>query len=416
MNLRLFESKKGWAVFIILCLSIFSLIGWNRYQNFLNYSNSKNLHAKVLAQYIKGNKWVLKLMTSQGQIIYTTSKEDLKDLTFKEVSLYGKSAPCDFLQSLKSCFFITYSFSLLPSTPTPFLSWVDSQHSEVLLTRLYQSLFFASDLPKPWREWSSKLHISHLFAISGLHLGILAWMLYIVFGKPYSFFQARYFTYRNKTFDVGILVVISLFVYACILDFPPAYVRAFAMSALGLLFLWSHIKILSFSFLFLCICVILALFPQFVLNFGFWFSCCGVYFILLFFKYFHTQSKGIYKVFLVAIALNSALFFQMLPISHCVFPTFSIYSLCAIGLSLVFPLFFIISLVAHFLGFGGIFDEGLIWGLNLSLPSKEIFTPLWIIYPYVIFCILALRYRWCYYVTLGIGGVFYIFLVLKMLR
>lgn len=416
MSLKLFESKKGWVVFIGICLVVFSLMGWIRYQNFLTYLGSKNLNAKVLAQYIKGNKWVLKLMTTQGQIIYTTSKEDLKDLTFREVSLYGKSASCDFLQSLKSCFFITYSFSLLPTSPTPFLSWVASQHSDILLTRLYQSLFFASDLPFPWREWSSKLHISHLFAISGLHLGILAWMLYIVFGKPYSFLQARYFTYRNKTFDIGIVVVFSLFVYACILDFPPAYVRAFVMSALGLLFLWSHIKILSFSFLFLCICVILALFPQFTTNFGFWFSVSGVYFILLFFKYFHTQGKGIYKVLLIALALNSALFFQMLPISHCVFPTFSIYSLFAIGLSLVFPLFFILSLLAHFLGVGEIFDEGLKWGLNLSLPSEDFFTPWWVIYPYLLFCILALKYRWSYYATLGIGGVFYVFLVLKILR
>ncbi|VEJ24348.1 DNA transfer protein [Helicobacter cholecystus] len=406
----------GWTIFLGVCVIVFCLMGWMRYQNFLTYIQAKHLNAKVLAQYTKGNKWVLKLITPEGQIIYTTSKEDLKDLTYKELSLYGKSMPCDFIQSLKSCFFVTYSFSLLPTSSTPLLDWVSSQHSDILLTRLYQSLFFATPLPKPWREWSSKLHISHLFAISGLHLGIFAWLLYILLGKPYKFFQARYFTYRNNVFDIGAIVMVILLVYAYILNFPPAYVRAFVMSAVGMLFVWGNIKVLSFHFLFLCVCVILAIFPQFIVNFGFWFSVSGVYFILLFFKYFNAEIKGVYKILLIALLLNSALFFQMLPISHYIFPTFYLYSLCAIILSLIFPLFFILSLFAHLLGIGGVFDEGLSWALDFSLPSKEIFTPFWVFYPYVFFCILALRYRSCYYATLGIGGAFYIFLVLKMLR
>lgn len=139
----------GWTIFLGVCVIVFCLMGWMRYQNFLTYIQAKHLNAKVLAQYTKGNKWVLKLITPEGQIIYTTSKEDLKDLTYKELSLYGKSMPCDFIQSLKSCFFVTYSFSLLPTSSTPLLDWVSSQHSDILLTRLYQSLFFATPLPKP---------------------------------------------------------------------------------------------------------------------------------------------------------------------------------------------------------------------------------------------------------------------------
>lgn len=295
---------------MLICSFLFCAMLGLRYLKYQTYLHSSNLEALVLAQYTKGEKWVLKLRTSEGQILYTTSKEHLKDLTYKKISLYGKSAPCDFLQSLKSCFFITYSFSLLPSTPPPLLTWIENQHSTPLMSKLFQSLFFATTLPKEWRDWSSKLHISHLFAISGLHLGILAWVLYFLLSKPYKFFQSRHFPYRNSAFDLGVIITLILLVYAWILDFPPAFVRAFVMSAVGLLFVWSHIKIVSFSFLLFCMLVILALFPQFLFNFGFWFSVCGVYFILLFFKYFSTQKQGIAKILYLALMLNTFLFFS----------------------------------------------------------------------------------------------------------
>lgn len=386
-----------------------------RYLKYQTYLHSSNLEALVLAQYTKGEKWVLKLRTSEGQILYTTSKEHLKDLTYKKISLYGKSAPCDFLQSLKSCFFITYSFSLLPSTPPPLLTWIENQHSTPLMSKLFQSLFFATTLPKEWRDWSSKLHISHLFAISGLHLGILAWVLYFLLSKPYKFFQSRHFPYRNSAFDLGVIITLILLVYAWILDFPPAFVRAFVMSAVGLLFVWSHIKIVSFSFLLFCMLVILALFPQFLFNFGFWFSVCGVYFILLFFKYFSTQKQGIAKILYLALMLNTFLFFQMLPLSHLIFPIFSPFALCAIALSVIFPLFFIGALLAHLFGVGYVFDDALHWGLSLPMPWADFHTPFYFALPYVLLCILALKYRWSYYATLGFGGVFYAFLMIKML-
>lgn len=414
--MNLFENRRGWIVFFGLCSILFCFMLALNFYRYQTYMHSTNLRAKVLAQYTKGEKLVLKLRTSEGQILYTTSKEDLKDLTHREILLYGKSAPCDFLSSLKSCFFITYSLSLLPRSPTPLLSWVDSQHNDLGIARVYESLFFATTLPKEWREWSSKLHISHLFAISGLHLGILAWVLYLLLEKPYTFFQSRYFTYRNKTFDIGAIVLLCLLAYVWILNFPPALIRAFVMSVVGLIFLWSHIRLLSFSFLLFCVMVILALFPQFMLNFGFWFSVCGVYFILLFFKYFHTQLHGFLKFIYIAVLLNTFLFFQMLPLSHWVFPLFCISSLYAIGLSILFPLFFILALFAHILGVGWIFDGILHQALLWELPAKNISTPLYFALPYLILCILALKYRWSYYATLGLGCVFYVFLVVKMLR
>ncbi|HIY44388.1 MAG TPA: ComEC/Rec2 family competence protein [Candidatus Helicobacter avistercoris] len=414
--MNLFQTRREWLVFGGVCLFLFGLMLLWRFYVFQTYIHSQNLTAKVLAQYIKGDKWVLKLRTIEGQILYTTSREDLRDLTYRDVSLYGKSASCDFLQSLKSCFFITYSLSLLPKTSTPFLSWVQSQHTNPLIAKMYQSLFFATYLPKEYRDLSSALHISHLFAISGLHLGIIACILYFLIGKPYGYFQARYFTYRNRYFDIGLIVILTLFVYAWILDFPPAFVRAFVMSAVGLVFVWSHIKLLSFAFLLLCVGVILGLFPQFLLNFGFWFSVCGVYFILLFFKYFYTQSKGIIKAVYTAFVLNVCLFFQMLPLSHCIFPSFSPYCILAIALSWIFPVFFILALLAHFLGVGWVFDGVLEWAMGLDMRVWSFYTPLPFALLFTLFSILALRYRWSYYLTLGLGGVFYVFLVVKMLR
>ena len=79
-------------------------------------------------------------------------------------------------------------------------------------------------------------------------------------------------------------------------------------------------------------------------------------------------------------------------------------------------MFFILALLAHFLGVGWVFDGVLEWAMGLDMRVWSFYTPLPFALLFTLFSILALRYRWSYYLTLGLGGVFYVFLVVKMLR
>ena len=410
------EGKREWGIFLAFVFSLFALgVGWKYYVFSQIPQKAFEIEAKVLAQYEKNSKTILKLKATNGQIFYTSSKEALKDISNREVLLYGKVYDCHFLQSFKSCYFIAYSISLLPSSPllSPY-HLIQSQHSNPLISKLFESLFFASFLPKEWREIASALHISHLIAISGLHLGILAWALYVLLGKPYEFLQKRYFTYRNRLFDMGVLSGIVLFAYMLFIGTPPAFLRAYVMSVVALGFVYAHLRLLSFSFLLVCSLAIVALFPSLLLSVGFWFSISGVFYIFLFFHYFSFGNSKL-QWLKIAILLNSALFFQMLPLVHYVFGTLSPLSILSIPLSVGFPLWFIVMIVLHCLGLGGVGDRVLEWVLGLRLEVMEIFTPFSLLVFYVCISLLAMRFRSAYYLSLGVGFAFWLFLMTKML-
>ena len=412
------ETKREWGIAFGFLIGIFVLsMAW-RFYVFERYSSQdkQTLQARVLHQYQKNNKWVLKLKTDWGLILYTTSKEHLKNLNNQRILIFGKPAPCSFYQSLKSCFFITFSMDLLPKDwRNIFYELIGSQHQEDLIARFYQTLFLASYLPMELRELASKLKIAHLLAISGLHLGILAFVFYGVLGLIYRFFQARYFTYRNRIFDVGLMVNLLLLAYLFLLDFPPSFVRAYVMSVLGFVFVYCHFALLNFAFLFFCVALILALFPDFIFSLAFWFSVFGVLYIFLFFKYFRFEwiDRKWLKALVIAILLNVVLFFNMLPLTHLFFPSFSLLSFLAIPLSIVFAPLFVLVLGLHLVGLGGSLDSALLWALTFDIKEMRIYSPFWFGLLYIFSSLLAIKSRGFYFLVLGMSVVFCGFLVVK---
>lgn len=419
-SLVFLESKKEWGIaFAIFLLLGICMLAW-RFYSFSEYihKEKQTLQARVLNQYYKNDKWVLKLK-SQGMILYATSRENLKDLQNREIRIFGKPAKCSFYESLKSCFFIIFSFDVLPRDYRFFFyDFIDSQHSSALLSKLYQTLFFATTLPLEWRDLASTLKISHLLAISGLHLGILLGFFYFLLSPIYRFFQARFFTYRNAFFDLSFLSSLLLFFYLILLDFPPSFLRAYVMSVAGFLFAYHYWSLLNFSFLLFCSCLILALFPHYVFSLGFWFSVCGVFYILLFFKHFDfsfSQNK-ILKALAITCSLNVVLFFNMLPLTDWFFPSFSPFSFLSIPLSIVFVPFFILILILHLFRMGGALDSILIKSLDFTPQIWQISTPAWLACFYVLLSLLAIKSPKAYFLALALSLAFCAFLLIKTLQ
>ncbi len=217
----------------------------NLYLEYLNYqkldfSKPTSLDAQILLQYPKTNNqktyFVLKLQ-SKGMIFYTTIKEPLKNLQYRHAHFFGKIKPCSFLESLRSCFFQTFSFSL--TRKQDFKSYlrhlIDSAHENALVSNLYRALFIGDSLNKDLRDKANALGINHLLAISGFHLGILSASVYFLFSLFYTPLQKRYFPYRNAFYDIGVLVWVFMLGYLALLDFLPSFFRAFLMGLLGFL-------------------------------------------------------------------------------------------------------------------------------------------------------------------------------------
>ncbi len=387
----------------LLCGVILSLLlALNLYLEYLNYqkldfSKPTSLNAQILLQYPKTKDqktyFVLKLQ-SKGMIFYSTIKEPLKNLQYRYAQFFGKIKSCSFLESLKSCFFQTYSFSL--TRKQDFKShvrhFIDSAHSSVLVGNLYRALFIGDSLNKDLRDRANALGINHLLAISGFHLGILSVSVYFLFSLFYTPLQKRYFPYRNAFYDIGVLVWVFLLGYLLLLDFLPSFFRAFLMGLLGFLACFFGVRLLSFKLLILACCIAIALLPKLLFSVGFLLSVCGVWYIFLFLK--HTQAFFKTSSFLMrsfqVIGLSVLVFLNMLIIAHAFFPMFSLYQLFSIPLGLIFIVFFPLSLILHAVGLGSLLDS--ILNMPLTIPTISIFSPLWLLGVHLFLTILSVRF------------------------
>ncbi|WQY82464.1 ComEC/Rec2 family competence protein [Helicobacter pylori] len=383
------------GVFLSLLLAINLYLEYLNYQR-LDFSKPTSLNAQILLQYPKTKDqktyFVLKLQ-SKGMIFYTTIKEPLKNLQYRHAQFFGKIKSCSFLESLKSCFFQTYSFSL--TRKQDFKShvrhFIDSAHSNALVGNLYRALFIGDSLNKDLRDRANALGINHLLAISGFHLGILSASVYFLFSLFYTPLQKRYFPYRNAFYDIGVLVWVFLLGYLLLLDFLPSFFRAFLMGLLGFLACFFGVRLLSFKLLILACCIAIALLPKLLFSVGFLLSVCGVWYIFLFLK--HTQiffkDSSFLKRFFQAIALSVLVFLNMLIIVHAFFPMFSPYQLFSIPLGLIFIVFFPLSLFLHAVGLGSLLDH--ILSMPLTIPTISVSSPLWLLGAHLFLTILSAR-------------------------
>ncbi|WP_273896061.1 ComEC/Rec2 family competence protein [Helicobacter pylori] len=384
------------GVFLSLLLAINLYLEYLNYQK-LDFSKPTSLSAQILLQYPKTKDqktyFVLKLQ-SKGMIFYTTIKEPLKNLQYRHAQFFGKIKSCSFLESLKSCFFQTYSFSL--TRKQDFKSharhFIDSAHSNALVGNLYRALFIGDSLNKDLRDRANALGINHLLAISGFHLGILSVSVYFLFSLFYTPLQKRYFPYRNAFYDIGVLVWVFLLGYLLLLDFLPSFFRAFLMGLLGFLACFFGVRLLSFKLLVLACCIAIALLPKLLFSVGLLLSVCGVWYIFLFLK--HTEIFFKTSSFLMRslqiISLSALVFLNMLIVAHAFFPMFSPYQLFSIPLGLIFIVFFPLSLFLHAVGLGSLLDP--ILNMPLTIPTISIPSPLWLLGVHLFLTILSARF------------------------
>ena len=175
---------------------------------------------------------------------------------------------------------------------------IDGSPTTAQLTSIFQALFLAIPLDKYIQEYNSSLGISHLFAISGFHLGIIVGFFYFILNFIYKPIHKNFFPYRNKRYDILIFITLILLYYLYYIGFVPSFLRSFVMFVFGLLLLRSNIKIFSYTTLLLVIFIILILFPKLLFSLSLWFSICGVFYIYLYIQYFKNLNKYISILFL----------------------------------------------------------------------------------------------------------------------
>ena len=231
----------------------------------------------------------------------------------------------------------------------------------------------ATPISKELRKQVSKLGISHLIALSGLHLAILWGVLFFLFRPLYRIFQQHYFPYRFDLIDIGFLILMILGWFVWFVDSPASLLRSYGMMVVGWAVLILNIELVSFTLLAIVVMLLLLFFPKMLLSLAFWFSVVGVFYIFLIIKRFSELNK-----FLLTLIISFGITILMLPIVHMVFPLTTTLQFYAPLFSLGFSLFYPVSIFLHFIGMGGLFDG---WLLELfSLESQVSYREIDIIF------------------------------------
>jgi len=411
INIPLFVGKKDFFALlgVVVCIALFSLsLEFYRYKHFI----LDPLHvskATVLNHYQKTNDAnrtydVLKLkLDESGVVVYTTSWRHM-NLSFQDrVKIKFNVETLSFKAFLKGFYVPSRSlYSIYEDHPPfniqPLYRWVKDQHSNELSAELYQTLFFATPISKELREEVQKWGISHLIAISGYHVGVISFFLFLMLKPVYQFFQNRYFPYRNSTADLTLIVLVVLFFYMVILGFIPSFLRAFTMSVIGF-FLYSRgVKVLSFETLGLTVIALLALFPTLFFSISFWFSVTGVFYVFLFLHHFsHLNRLALLGV------MDVCIFLLMIPLVHTFFPVFTFLQLTTPVSSLLFIVFYPLSFFLHVINYGGILDGYVLDFLHVKAQSYPLIFTWWFLGGYTVLSLLAIRFRFLIFICLSLS-------------
>lgn len=414
------EAKEFWLVVLLFGVLLACRLGWlyHSYREFVQkpfYFTT----VEVLQQYkkIKNDRsyTTLRLYSADLDLNFFT-------LSYSQESLRGKSLrlklypneQIGFGEYLSTAFIRSDTLTIKPKASSSHHYWAESilqQHQSPIIGEFYQAIFLAIPLGKRLREKISALGVSHLVALSGFHLGILWTVLFLFFRMLYRPLQRRYFPYRFDLIDVGFLVLLILGYYVYFVEAPASLLRSYVMMILGWVVLILGIELLRFDFLLVTAMVILLIFPKLLLSLAFWFSVMGVFYIFLLLYYF----QGVSKI-KMSILISFGLFILMMPLVHLFFPLTTPTQLLSPLLSLLFSLFYPLSLGLHLVGWGDLLDPLLLKLFALSYPAIEVKLSYAFGIGYLILSIGAIYWRRIFYLLFlwAFGFVGWIFIMVML--
>lgn len=412
--LPLLKTKREAFFSLFFLLFIFTFNLSLHYQNYKTFTADEvfKTDATILNIYKKENYNVLKLYNTNFTC-FTSINKDMPLNKLDKIDIFLVTQNISFLEYLKG--FYAKSFGVTTTlkeetTKTKLYNYIELQHENKTLASIYQALFLAVPVDSSLRDIFASYGISHLFAISGFHVGLLSVIFYFLINIVYSPIHSRYLPYRNKRYDNLLITTLILFLYLLLTNIVPSLLRSFVMFVFGIYLLRANIKILSFSTLLITVLVIIALFPKLLFSLSLWFSVIGVFYIFLFIKYFKDINK-----YLQLLLFNFWIFLAINPITHYFFQNTSIEQLLSPFITILFTLFYPVSLFFHIIGFGWIFDSFLAYILALDVEVVDIGISWIFLVAYIAVSLTAIYHRRSFYLLnfllIGFNLYFYINLI-----
>lgn len=407
-NLQISKNSLFFTLFLLFVFMINILF------NYLSYKELKKEYifetkAEVLNIYPKEKFDVIKLKGDGFEFFASFSKdENIKKLDSLNVVFDTRNIT--FYTYLKGFFTKILYFERGEknnSVKEKIIKNIEENHDDFMIRELFNALFLAIPVTSELRDIITSYGVAHVVALSGFHIVVLSFVIYWILYFPYSFLQNRYFPYRNRRFDILLITMAILFYYLLLTDIVPSLLRAFVLFSLGLYLLRSNIKVISYLTLFYTFLIVIALFPQYIFNIGFWFSIFAVFYIYLFIQYFKNGNKILLYIF-----FNIWMFLIFNPIVHFFFAQTAIEQFYSIPITIFFTIFYPLEIVAHIFNISSYFDDYLKIFLENKIYVYEVFTPLYFFILYILFSFFSIWSKKSFFILniLMIGFNFYLYI------
>ena len=383
IKLQNYNKQLLLTLFLFFIFLINLSIEYNKYLDFID-EEVYEVKVEVLNIYEKSTNNILRLKGQNFDFFVNIDKlesEEIKKSDMLNMAII--SLDISFWDYLKGFYATSIYFDKLEKTPKfidKIIEKINSNHEDEMIKELFQTLFLGTTISKELRDICTNYGISHVIALSGFHLAVLSFTIYWVLYFPYSFFHQRYFSYRNKKYDLILISLVFLFYYLILTDIIPSLLRAFVMLVLTIYFLRSNIKIVSYVNLFFTFLIVVALFPKFLFSLGFWFSIIAVFYIFLFVQYFKNLNKYFQIIF-----FDFWMFLVFNPIVHYYFPQTTYEQFLSIIINILFAIFYVFEIVAHIFGFAIYFDGFIKDFLSYEMNVFNVKTPFYFLLIFMIF-------------------------------
>ncbi|MCT7446725.1 ComEC/Rec2 family competence protein [Aliarcobacter skirrowii] len=382
--------------------------------NYFSYKELKKEYifetkAEVLNIYPKEKFDVIKLKGDGFEFFASFSKDN----NFEKLDLINvviDTRDISFFEYLKGFFTKVLYFDRVEKRykfKDKILENIKNNHEDAMIIELFEALFLAVPVSKELRDVITAYGIAHVVALSGFHLAVLSFVIYSLLYYPYKFLQDRFFSYRNRRYDILLITIFIMLYYLVLTDIVPSLLRAFVLFCIGIFLLRSNIKIFSYTTLLYTFLIVIAIFPKFIFSIGFWFSIFAVFYIYLFIQYFKNINRVVLYLF-----FNVWMFLIFNPIVHFFFAQTAIEQFYSIPITILFTIFYPLEIVAHIFNFSIYFDEFLKIFLENRIEVYEVFTPFYFFILYIIFSFLSIWSKKSFFVLniLMIGFNFYLYI------
>jgi len=390
---RLFNNLKQFNIFLLSLILIFLINLSYGYFKFLKFNSLEinNTTATVENIYPKQNYYILKL-SSNDYSFYTSiyeNSQNIQQLDRVDIDFITKNISfIDYIRGFYSKSININKIDTSNSHISNISKYISSQHQDENISQLFNALFLALPISKELRDHCVDFGVSHLIALSGFHLGVLAFIVYWIFYFPYSYIHQKYFPYRNKKYDILLLSSLFLFSYLLFLGLIPSLLRAFVMYVFAIFLYRNNIKILSYGTLVIILLMIIAFLPKLLFSISLWLSIFGVFYIFLFLQYFSKLNKVIQ--FLL---FNIWLFLALNPIIYQIFNTASYHQIYSALFTIGFSLFYPIELFLHIINQGDLLDPIIRLWLNIKAQLFQTSTSVYFTAYYLILSLLSTKFK-----------------------